>query len=719
MGIQSNFNLPYKGEIFNEAVSKFTHREFYDEVLETRKRTSVSIGELLNNGVLAQKNSLYSGEATRIDNTTYENYELDIDIESIFNNDDVGSFDIQLLINFNETNSYVNPKILINAVEYTIKNKTGNNLNVNEIDIGNTYLIKLDIDNTSSKIVMIEKKQITFDTIADLQQSTHLNEGDLVEVSGYNNKNENHNINLEISLTQNPGGVLLANSLFANQLPMPNGQYNVKHFGAKGDGVTDDQLAFQNAFGGEGTTPDNRYVFAPSGNYILDNPLNSGLIALKIYRSGETLKNVGLIGESPESTTFTWTTNSRKGIVFGEPDTNDGLWGSASDINVEGVYIKNFSHDFNDIGLWTVYCKNVLVENVNGKGLTVFASGNDAWDDCENVDILNCKRTGDGSDLSPDSWYSIGLYRTNNFTIHNFKTSYLSAFRGTGGVAITINESENGDVISCQVKQEVTTGENARTGQGIIVSQSSKDIRVKNNYVEGCFQGLVNFTTTLENIVFQGNTVKDCEIGINALGRNTDWIGNTVIDSNLDGLQMLNSDASNNNFRNNNIDSYNILPAIQQINSFLNEKNMWKEMYIPAIEFVQYAPTNFTKFEISSLRAQTDSSISRLAKHISVPCDGYVRNVVYHYERKTAGTISNYIALVNRLISVPVNQGENIDSTSSVGLVQSIVTLYSGTEIAVTVDTPMLGIWICESEVAELIGISFEFKPVTDHIINN
>ena len=94
-------------------------------------------------------------------------------------------------------------------------------------------------------------------------------------------------------------------ALFAMQFPPNSGVINVKNFGAKGDGVTDDTAAINRAIAAS-TPPENtgnywgqaKIVYFPSGTYLISGPL------IKTDGSGNPTYGMVLIGESETTTTI-------------------------------------------------------------------------------------------------------------------------------------------------------------------------------------------------------------------------------------------------------------------------------------------------------------------------------------------------------------------------------------------------------------------------------
>ena len=102
-----------------------------------------------------QKNCIFDSTGVREDKSTYENYLPDIsNLSEYWQNADGGPFNIQLLFNFNITNSYDNPNIKINDTEYTLK-LNGINLIAGQIQVGVKYFIVIDTASQSAIINVI------------------------------------------------------------------------------------------------------------------------------------------------------------------------------------------------------------------------------------------------------------------------------------------------------------------------------------------------------------------------------------------------------------------------------------------------------------------------------------------------------------------------------------------------------------------------------------
>ena len=143
-----------------------------------------------------------------------------------------------------------------------------------------------------------EMEDIITDTILEalnhkINYVTNVNEmksfdfeiGDYVSTLGYYTSGDGGHGNYQIvnncSLVDNGGTVIrLGNGLYA--LLIIENEYNVKQFGAKGDGTTDDTLSFNNLFN---SVNDGDRIYIPNGKYLLNEEININK-TITIYGSG-------------------------------------------------------------------------------------------------------------------------------------------------------------------------------------------------------------------------------------------------------------------------------------------------------------------------------------------------------------------------------------------------------------------------------------------------
>lgn len=124
----------------------------------------------------------------------------------------------------------------------------------------------------------------TFDTVADMKNSTNLVNGSYAQTLGFHSINDGGGAIYKItnSGTANEMDVIAVGSLFANLCHVSN--INIKQFGAHGDGVTDDTdeigaaLAYAKLY--------NLPVFVPAGEYLVSDEYDIDF-SLNLYGEGK------------------------------------------------------------------------------------------------------------------------------------------------------------------------------------------------------------------------------------------------------------------------------------------------------------------------------------------------------------------------------------------------------------------------------------------------
>lgn len=140
----------------------------------------------------------------------------------------------------------------------------------------NVKLDKMAEDGTLQQIIgsyLNTKALLGFDKVSDMLSSENLIEGSYTQTLGFNNLNDGGSKKYKIIKEQNAQNVngrskinLGHDDLYALSI---NDAINVKHYGAKGDGISDDTEALQFCI-------DNfphRTLFFPNGNYLISQPL--------------------------------------------------------------------------------------------------------------------------------------------------------------------------------------------------------------------------------------------------------------------------------------------------------------------------------------------------------------------------------------------------------------------------------------------------------------
>lgn len=141
----------------------------------------------------------------------------------------------------------------------------------------NNKLNEMAQDGTLQEIIaayLNTKSLLGFDNVSDMINSENLIEGSYAQTFGFHNINDGGSKKYKIIKEQNAQNVngrtkinLLHDDLYAISL---NDKINVREYGAKGDGITDDTEAIQFCI----DTFPHRTIYFPAGNYLISQPLN-------------------------------------------------------------------------------------------------------------------------------------------------------------------------------------------------------------------------------------------------------------------------------------------------------------------------------------------------------------------------------------------------------------------------------------------------------------
>lgn len=461
---------------------------------------------------------------------------------------------------------------------------------------------------------------------------------------------------------------------------------------------TDCTVAIQAAFGGAGTTPNNTHVrgLADDLDYLISAPI-------KIYRSGDLLEHVSFRCE--KGAKFTQTVNS-KGFVFGEPAASDGLWGAGVGITARDITVEGLTHEFDDMGLWFVGCEDVVAKDIGGYRLVVVAVGNDGADACKSVKIINPTRLGDGRNVAPDAWYTVGMYRTTGFTISGLFSRFLPAALGTGGNHIILADCHNGDIYGCDIVHSTVSG------NGINVEVGCTDVRVHDNGIEKCTVGIVTFGVGNEDNLISLNRIKGCNKGLDVQGSNSTFLGNVIEGSLTADIFNSNTDAVTNTFKANTYDTLVFNSTTLPLQYFMGNKGSRTRVFVPAIDFKQYLPVATQEtLDTTNLRATNPAGSTRFVAKLDTGgrC-GDIKNVVFHFNRLIASTSINCYVNVLTETGNNIAKAEVLDTSAPLTIVHTPAVLYSGSSFPVTKDSVGVAIFIpTAANVCELIGVSFDF----------
>ena len=239
---------------------------------------------------------------------------------------------------------------------------------------------------------------ITFNNVAEMKAAENLVNGSKCSTLGYYEVNDGGNATYKVRTITNEdvvdeGSIIALNddSLIAELII--SDEINIKQFGAKGDGTTDDTNAFKNAISLE------KPIYVPNGDYVIKDNLTirSNLRGENNYSSHllfDSLANntygitlgVGYLKVINLRITSTDTTqNVGTNIAYNGINTTGKLY-----INLDNLYITNFNIGVNlGINCWNNTFNTIRVTNCNTGIYLSEECNDDTFYDCI---IKACKK---------------------------------------------------------------------------------------------------------------------------------------------------------------------------------------------------------------------------------------------------------------------------------------------------------------------------------------
>lgn len=212
-----------------------------------------------------------------------------------------------------------------------------------------TYYNKNEVD------AKLKKKVYYFDTVALMKSSTDLVEGDLVITKGYYIANDGGSAYYHIVSETEKYSEDLTNGLKAELIIKES--VNVKMFGAKGDGETDDLISLTNAFNNSNT------IYFDKGTYNITDNI--------------TINNKTIVGNSSIINTISQATTQEHQIIFNGTNNVRDITFKQSNHNVALCLIRDcYNSNFDN-------CK-FIVDNVETNGYV------DLYTNNQNLNFTNC-----------------------------------------------------------------------------------------------------------------------------------------------------------------------------------------------------------------------------------------------------------------------------------------------------------------------------------------
>lgn len=306
---------------------------------------------------------------------------------------------------------------------------------------------------------LVDKKPYYFDTVADMKAG-NLNAGDMAITKGYYSSNDGGNGEYTIvddnNLVDDGGSILeLTNGLFA-KLIIKNDIVNVKQFGAKGDGTTDDSTAIQK------TIDYGKIVKFTDGNYLINTQLNLKSNTKLIGNKKATIKTNGLSNNYLLRGDGNYiATNIYKYIITGEEESKNFVLvdnninysftipGKYFVANNEVVIVPRF---LNATVRTVNFSNNIefeisleVTENTNNMynitASSTLSSNQLPNNYIENVEIDGINFENSNYSLNNKNLYAIGLFVCKNIKIKNCTAKNLCLFHSQINVNISASTS--------------------------------------------------------------------------------------------------------------------------------------------------------------------------------------------------------------------------------------------------------------------------------------
>lgn len=331
-----------------------------------------------------------------------------------------------------------------NETEYLAGSSVQHNGNVWLCKTTNTDSEPTELNANWEKVAINKDLTVTVDTLSDLRSISY--PANTVWASGYHAKNDgsfgSHIFRLKgvkITETDNGGTVIIAtigSVDYVYELQY-DGAVNVRFFGAKGDGATDDTVAIQNALN------TNLNVFIPGGAYKTTSPLEVPVLT-SFY--GEDNKTV------IKPTYSSWVGTDYRAIVL---ETKEGInqhnrdFGKRiSNFSIEGVgshLVQAIALDFS-----TKNPNSITDTTVNHSLVSTFISNISIsrFDTALNIFEIWCSSFNSINIAECREAIHIEGQAINNMFSHiqaiNFTNSYTSSVNNTFGIWINSSNRYNG-----------------------------------------------------------------------------------------------------------------------------------------------------------------------------------------------------------------------------------------------------------------------------------
>lgn len=261
------------------------------------------------------------------------------------------------------------------------------------------------------------------------------------------------------------------NLLIRTPLPPPVGTHNVKDYGAKGDGKTDDRFAFAAAIA-QATLQDGQVLFIPRGTYLLND-------SAKVFATGGRLiRSLRIEGEGPESLLLH---DRRIGLAIGTGGQ------PYSGIEIRGLGFR---------GIPGAYMKDT---GNTGQAIQIYGPKGTVVEDCE--------------------FWGSGTAVFNAGAIGQTEGTIMRRLRANGWGAVCIF-CNGGDVVEdCQLLQDDPLERQENSSHGIYIHSGCNHVRVERVLIERARKYGIQLygqdvNTTIENVILRDVTMRSCANGL-------------------------------------------------------------------------------------------------------------------------------------------------------------------------------------------------------------
>ena len=393
-----------------------------------------------------------------------------------------------------------------------------------------------DIDlqyNGSNVENTLKKKPYYYDSVAAMKLDDTLKEGDMAITLGYYEANDGGGAEYRIisdeSLNDDDGSIHnLGNGLKAKLIV--NDSINIKQFGTKGDGITDDILSIENVLNYCELNKISK-ILIPSGTYIVSKPINlindcifTGLTNdvyfgisnnfqyCKLFSNKENaISNIYIknINVNMDDIHFKNQGNITRGIMAFEKVNNIVF----DNISLHNNYSSSSPQAVENQPVWLQSCNNITIKNskIIHYGITSSGKGNGIWifskySNVENIKIHDCYIEGYGDEL-------IALFgETYSNTIKNVEIfNNILVGPMVRGIMFNTTNNTNDYAIS-----DVKIYNNIFKGSNIILNEKIFNVDINNNYfTENIVEEYTRcFSIFIEGRYLSGITAKDLSITI-------------------------------------------------------------------------------------------------------------------------------------------------------------------------------------------------------------